>query len=79
MPASRYMQALPRCGTWKTKARNADGLIALTKRGLPPLEAIRAATLNAAELMSCQDRVGALDAGKYADLIAVPTSQCCSR
>jgi imidazolonepropionase-like amidohydrolase len=37
---------------------------------MPPLEAIRAATLNAAELMSWQDRVGAIEAGKYADLIA---------
>jgi imidazolonepropionase-like amidohydrolase len=38
---------------------------------MPPLEAIRAATLNAAELMGWQDRVGAIEAGKYADLIAV--------
>jgi imidazolonepropionase-like amidohydrolase len=43
----------------------------LTKRGMPPLEAIRAATLNAAELLSWQDRVGAVEADKYADLIAV--------
>jgi imidazolonepropionase-like amidohydrolase len=53
------------------QGRNADELVALTKRGMPPLEAIRAATLNAAELMSWQDRVGAIEAGKYADLIAV--------
>jgi len=53
------------------QGKNADELLALTKRGLPPLEAIRAATLNAAELMSWQDRVGALEPGKYADLIAV--------
>jgi imidazolonepropionase-like amidohydrolase len=38
---------------------------------MPPLEVIRAATLNAAELMSWQDRVGAIEAEKYADLIAV--------
>jgi imidazolonepropionase-like amidohydrolase len=53
------------------QGRNADELVALAKHGMPPLEAIRAATLNAAELMSWQDRVGALEAGKYADLIAV--------
>jgi imidazolonepropionase-like amidohydrolase len=53
------------------QGRNADELVALTKRGMPPLEAIRAATLNAAELMSWQDRVGAIEAGKYADLAAV--------
>ena len=34
-------------------------------------EAIRAATINGAELMGWQDDVGALEAGKYADLIAV--------
>jgi imidazolonepropionase-like amidohydrolase len=53
------------------QGRNADELVALTKRGMPPLEAIRAATLNAAELLSWQDRIGAVEAGKYADLIAV--------
>jgi imidazolonepropionase-like amidohydrolase len=53
------------------QGRNADELVVLTKRGMPPLEAIRAATLNAAELMSWQDRVGALEPGKFADLIAV--------
>jgi imidazolonepropionase-like amidohydrolase len=39
--------------------------------GLTPIEAIRAATVNAADLMGWQDRVGAIEAGKYADLIAV--------
>jgi imidazolonepropionase-like amidohydrolase len=39
--------------------------------GMPPIEAIRAATVNAADLMGWQDRVGAIEAGKYADLIAV--------
>jgi imidazolonepropionase-like amidohydrolase len=29
-------------------------LVALTKRGMPPLEAIRAATVNAAELLGWQ-------------------------
>jgi imidazolonepropionase-like amidohydrolase len=38
---------------------------------MTPLQAIRAATLNASELMGWQDRVGAIEAGKYADLIAV--------
>jgi imidazolonepropionase-like amidohydrolase len=53
------------------QGKNADELVAMTKHGIPPLEAIRAATLNAAELMSWQDRVGAVESGKYADLIAV--------
>ena len=35
------------------------------------MEAIRVATLSNAELIGWQDRVGAIEAGKYADLIAV--------
>lgn len=53
------------------QGKNANEIIALTQVGMTPLEAIRAATLNAAELMGWQDRVGAIEAGKYADLIAV--------
>lgn len=53
------------------QGRNADELVALTKRRMPPIEAIRAATVNAAELLDKQDRLGTLEPGKYADLIAV--------
>lgn len=53
------------------QGKNADELVALAKRGIPPLEAIRAATVNAAELISWQNDVGAIESGKYADLIAV--------
>lgn len=53
------------------QGRNAEELVALNRRGMSPLEAIRAATVNGAELMGWQDRVGALEAGKFADLIAV--------
>jgi imidazolonepropionase-like amidohydrolase len=52
-------------------SKSAEELVALTKRGLAPLEAIRAATTTAAELLSWQDRVGAAEPGKFADLIAV--------
>jgi imidazolonepropionase-like amidohydrolase len=53
------------------QGKNAGELVALTKRGMPSLEAIRAATVNAAELLGWQDRVGAIEPGKYADLIGV--------
>ncbi len=53
------------------QGRNAEELVALNRRGMPPVEAIRAATVNAAELLGWQDRVGAVEAGKYADLMAV--------
>src|SRR6202167_2006102 len=39
--------------------------------GMSPLAAIQTGTLNAADLMGWSDKVGALDAGKWADIIAV--------
>ncbi|HLV86537.1 MAG TPA: amidohydrolase family protein [Candidatus Sulfotelmatobacter sp.] len=51
--------------------KNATELAAMTRRGLTPLESIQATTINAAELLSWQDKVGALEPGHYADLIAV--------
>jgi imidazolonepropionase-like amidohydrolase len=35
------------------------------------LETIRAITSNAAEMLGWQDRIGAIEPGKFADLIAV--------
>jgi len=43
----------------------------MTEAGMPPLEAIRAATLNAAQLLGDPANLGALEAGKYADVVAV--------
>jgi imidazolonepropionase-like amidohydrolase len=51
--------------------RNGEELEAMTRRGLTPLEAIRAATTSAAELMGWADDVGAVEPGRFADLIAV--------
>jgi imidazolonepropionase-like amidohydrolase len=51
--------------------KNSHEIIAMTKLGMSPLEAIRAATTNAAELIGWQDKVGSIEAGKYADVIAV--------
>ena len=39
---------------------------------MSPLQIIRAATSNAAELLGMQDRVGSLAPGKIADIVAVP-------
>jgi len=54
-----------------THGKNAFELEAMVKRGLTPLEAIQAATINAADLLSWQDDVGAIEAGHYADILAV--------
>jgi len=43
----------------------------MVRLGMTPAEAIRSATLAAAELMGWQDRVGSIAPGKLADLIAV--------
>jgi len=43
----------------------------MTRYGMSPLQAIESATLEAANLMGWMDRVGAIEAGKYADLVAV--------
>jgi imidazolonepropionase-like amidohydrolase len=62
-------------GSAERQGHNAEELVSLTKRGLTPLEAIRAATLTASELLTPRDGtdlgVGAIEPGKYADLIAV--------
>jgi imidazolonepropionase-like amidohydrolase len=44
---------------------------ALRTAGMPSLDIIRAVTTNAAEMLGWQDRVGAVEPGKFADLIAV--------
>ncbi len=46
-------------------------LEALQHWGLPPLEVVRAATLHASELLGWQDRVGAIERGKFANLVAL--------
>ena len=51
--------------------RNAVELEAMTRRGLTALEAIRAATISAADLIGWADDVGAVEGGRFADLIAV--------
>jgi imidazolonepropionase-like amidohydrolase len=39
--------------------------------GMQPLTAIQSATVNAADLIGWSDRVGTLEPGKFADLVAV--------
>ncbi len=51
--------------------RNADEFELMVKHGMPPSEAIKAATVNAADLLGLSSEVGSLEPGKRADLIAV--------
>jgi len=50
---------------------NAKQFASMVKYGMTPVEAIRSATVVAAELLGWSDRVGALEPGLFADLIAV--------
>jgi len=50
---------------------NAKEIVWMATHGMTPLEAIRAATVNAAELLGWSDRVGSIAPGKFADIIAV--------
>jgi imidazolonepropionase-like amidohydrolase len=44
----------------------------MVRYGMTPIEAIRSATVSAAELLGWGDRVGAVTPGSFADLVAVP-------
>lgn len=51
--------------------RNADEFELMVKHGMPPVEAIKAATVNAADLLGLSAEIGTIEPGKSADLIAV--------
>lgn len=51
--------------------RNADEFELMVQHGMTPVQAIVAATVNAADLLGLGAEVGTLEAGKYADLVAV--------
>jgi imidazolonepropionase-like amidohydrolase len=50
---------------------NAHEFAVYVQLGMSPLQAIQTATVNAADLLGWSDRVGSIDTGKFADIIAV--------
>jgi imidazolonepropionase-like amidohydrolase len=50
---------------------NAKQFAYMVKYGETPAQALQSATVNAADLIGWQDRVGTIEAGKFADLVAV--------
>ena len=50
---------------------NAKQFAKMVEWGMKPLDAIQAATINAADLLGWSDKIGVLENGHYADLIAV--------
>ena len=62
------------CWFYPAKTRgeaSAATLVNLRAAGMPPLDVIRAITVNAAEMLGWQDRIGSIEPGKFADLVAV--------
>lgn len=56
----------------KTRGQaSASVFSSLVKAGMPPIDVLRAITSNAAEMLGWQDRIGAIDPGKFADIVAV--------
>ena len=45
--------------------------VALVNDGMKPVEALQAATVNAAELLGLSQKVGSITTGKFADIVAV--------
>jgi imidazolonepropionase-like amidohydrolase len=50
---------------------NAHEFEVYVKLGLTPLQSIQSGTINAADLLGWSDRIGTLEQGKFADMIAV--------
>jgi len=50
---------------------NAREFAVMVKLGLTPMQSIQAATINAADLLGWSDRVGSIEPGHFADIIAV--------
>ncbi|HEX3352989.1 MAG TPA: amidohydrolase family protein [Terriglobales bacterium] len=62
------------CWFYPGKTRGQASIAALVNlraAGMSSLETIRAVTSNAAEMLGWQDRIGVIEPGKFADLIAV--------
>ena len=43
----------------------------MVEAGMPPMEAIKAATVNAADLLGMSNKIGSISKGKFADIVAV--------
>jgi imidazolonepropionase-like amidohydrolase len=73
--ARAFQQGVPvACGTDAAvypHGLNGRELASYVKLGLTPLQTLQSATINAAKLLGLEDKLGVLEAGKYADLIAV--------
>lgn len=51
--------------------KNALEFQYMVEAGMPPMEAIKAATVNAADLLGMSSKIGSITKGKFADIVAV--------
>jgi len=54
-----------------SRRRSVATFVNLHKVGVPALDVIRAVTSSAAEVLGWSDRIGTIEPGKFADLVAV--------
>jgi imidazolonepropionase-like amidohydrolase len=59
-------------GGFDWKVNPAKEFSSMVKFGMTPAQAIRSATVTASELLGMQDSLGTIEAGKLADIVAVP-------
>ena len=59
-------------GGFDWKIDPAKEFAIMVKYGMTPAQALRSATMTAAELLGMQDKIGSVEPGKFADIVAVP-------
>jgi imidazolonepropionase-like amidohydrolase len=59
-------------GGFDWKINPAKEFPLMVRAGMTPAQALRSANMTAAELMGMQDKIGSVEAGKFADIVAVP-------
>jgi imidazolonepropionase-like amidohydrolase len=59
-------------GGFDWKINPAKEFSSMVKFGMTPAQAIRSATVTAAELLGMQESLGTIEPGKLADIVAVP-------
>jgi imidazolonepropionase-like amidohydrolase len=59
-------------GGFDWKINPAKEFASMVKFGMTPAQALRSATVTASELLGMQDKVGTIEVGKLADIVAVP-------
>ena len=59
-------------GGFDWKIDPAKEFAIMVNYGMTPAQALRSATVTASELLGMQEKIGSLEAGKFADIVAVP-------